>query len=341
MPDVRLNLWRKDLRSVPDSVWERTELETLILADNGLTEVSERLCKLKHLRTLDLGHNQLTSLPQNLGDLTELSDFLYLHDNRLATVPSSIGRLQKLRYLNISDNLISAFPGSICSLSNLIELRATDNQITTLPDDVARLSRLRELHLRNNKLATLPSAIAKLTELRQLDLRGNPLESLPSALVLMPKLEKLDLRWVNSLPSLEWFQFSGGPGLCCLPIAVFASTSSAFRRSRITGNPEVIGSSVRLVSINAQVLTNATSREPGALLRFYDVDLLARADRSSTSAMRIENRCSHIRSQTEWWAHLQYLFLENIGFSQNAHRSSPRKPGESYSERRRKSLVCK
>src|SRR6516162_4330932 len=81
------------------------------------------LCKLKHLRTLDLGHNQLASLPQNLGDLTELSDFLYLHDNRLTTVPSSIRRLQKLRYLNISDNLISAFPGSICSLSNLIELR--------------------------------------------------------------------------------------------------------------------------------------------------------------------------------------------------------------------------
>ena len=204
--DVRLNLWRKDLRKVPDWVWERTELETLILADNGLTEVSEQLGKLRHLRTLDLGHNQLASLPESLGDLTELSDFLYLHDNRLTTVPSSLGRLLKLRYLNISENSISAFPESICGLSNLIELRATDNQLTTLPDGVARLARLRELHLRNNKLAALPSTIGELSELRQLDLRANPVESLPSAIAALPKLEKLDLRWVNSLPSLEWFQ---------------------------------------------------------------------------------------------------------------------------------------
>ena len=73
--DVLLNLWKKELGSVPDSVWEKTTLETLILADNGLTEVSEQLGRLRHLHTLDLGHNQLAALPESLGDLTELSDF--------------------------------------------------------------------------------------------------------------------------------------------------------------------------------------------------------------------------------------------------------------------------
>ena len=63
--DVLLNLWKKELRCVPDSVWERSTLETLILADNGLTEVSEQLGRLRHLRTLDLGHNQLAALPEN------------------------------------------------------------------------------------------------------------------------------------------------------------------------------------------------------------------------------------------------------------------------------------
>src|SRR6516165_6505022 len=42
----------------------RYGLEALILADNGLTEVSEQLGRLRHLRTLDLGHNQLAALPE-------------------------------------------------------------------------------------------------------------------------------------------------------------------------------------------------------------------------------------------------------------------------------------
>jgi hypothetical protein len=37
----KLNLWKRGLGTVPESVWEDTELETLVLADNGLTEVSE------------------------------------------------------------------------------------------------------------------------------------------------------------------------------------------------------------------------------------------------------------------------------------------------------------
>jgi Leucine-rich repeat (LRR) protein len=57
-----LNLWKRGLGQVPDSVWDQAELETLVLADNGLTEVSERIGRLKQLRMLDLGHNQLRSL---------------------------------------------------------------------------------------------------------------------------------------------------------------------------------------------------------------------------------------------------------------------------------------
>ena len=77
-----LNLWKKQLGRVPDSVWEQTELETLVLAENGLTEVPDAIGRLKRLRMLDLGHNTLTSVPEGLGELDGLADFLYLHDNR-------------------------------------------------------------------------------------------------------------------------------------------------------------------------------------------------------------------------------------------------------------------
>ncbi len=48
-----LNLWEKRLGHVPEWVWQRTELETLVLADNDLSEVSEEIGRLKNLRMLD------------------------------------------------------------------------------------------------------------------------------------------------------------------------------------------------------------------------------------------------------------------------------------------------
>jgi Leucine-rich repeat (LRR) protein len=198
-----LNLWKKRLHRVPDWVWERSDLETLVLADNQLSEVSGQIGRLKKLRMLDLGHNGLTHVPDALADLDGLTDFLYLHDNQLTMLPSSLARLTKLRYLNISENAFEVLPESISAMTSLIELRASDNRLASLPDSIGRLARLRELHLRNNQLASLPESIGTLPELRQIDLRGNPLTHLPAAIATLPRLEKLDLRWVN-LPPPAW-----------------------------------------------------------------------------------------------------------------------------------------
>src|SRR5258707_12625052 len=100
----QLSLWKKRLGRVPESVWEQSELETLVLADNELSEVSEQIGRLKRLRMLDLGHNGLTKVPDTLADLDSLTDFLYLHDNRLTSLPPCLEHLTKLRYVNISEN---------------------------------------------------------------------------------------------------------------------------------------------------------------------------------------------------------------------------------------------
>jgi len=95
-----LNLWKQHLGHVPEYVFGLTELETLILADNDLTELPEGIGRLTRLRTLDLGHNALAMLPESIGALVELSDFLYLHDNQFTSLPASIANLKRLRYLN-------------------------------------------------------------------------------------------------------------------------------------------------------------------------------------------------------------------------------------------------
>jgi Leucine-rich repeat (LRR) protein len=124
-----LNLWKKQLGRVPDSVWQQTELETLILADNNLSKLSSQIGCLKMLRMLDLGHNRLPQLPDEIGGLPHLTDFLYLHDNRLTTLPSSFANLTRLRYLNISENAFDVFPECVSSMSSLLELRLTDNRL--------------------------------------------------------------------------------------------------------------------------------------------------------------------------------------------------------------------
>ena len=207
-----LNLWKKQLGHVPEWVWEQTNTETLVLADNDLSEVSGRIGGMRTLRMLDLGHNRLTTVPEALGDLDTLGDFLYLHDNKLGSLPSSLERLTKLRYLNISENAFEIFPECVCGMANLIELRVSDNALSSLPQSVARLSRLRELHLRNNQLTRLPESIGSLRELRQLDLRGNPITELPEPLAALPRLEKLDLRWVTTLASPAWLTDLEGRG---------------------------------------------------------------------------------------------------------------------------------
>src|SRR3954463_13087142 len=203
---AHLNLWKQQLGAVPESVWERTDLETLVLADTGLTEVSSRIGGLKKLRMLDLGHNQLTRVPDAIGDLDALTNFLYLHDNRLTDLPPALARLTRLRYLNISDNRFTTFPDSVCAMAGLVELRASGNQLTALPAAISRLARLRELHLRDNRVAVLPAAIGSLRDLRQLDLRGNPVTALPDEVAMLPRLEKLDLRWVTTLSPPRWIE---------------------------------------------------------------------------------------------------------------------------------------
>ena len=141
MPDPagpHVYLWKKRLGRVPDWVWERTELETLVLADNDLTEISGEIGCLKRLRMLDLGHNQLASVPDAIGGIEALTDFLYLHDNRLSGLPASLARLTKLRYLNISDNALETLPDCVCEMAGLVELTASGNRLTSLTDSIGK-----------------------------------------------------------------------------------------------------------------------------------------------------------------------------------------------------------
>jgi len=78
-----LDLRGQNLTAVPEWVWSLRGLETLNLSENNITSVPDEIARFSRLRMLDLGHNDLSELPDGLGELVNLSDYLYLSDNRL------------------------------------------------------------------------------------------------------------------------------------------------------------------------------------------------------------------------------------------------------------------
>ncbi|MEI8301131.1 MAG: NEL-type E3 ubiquitin ligase domain-containing protein, partial [Chlamydiota bacterium] len=144
--------------------------------------------------TLDLQNLSLTSLPE-IFDYPELHhlQMLYLNDNMLTLVPTSIGELKSLRSLDLNNNKLIELPDSIGHLTNLIALNLEGNELTELPDFLNHLKKLEALYLNENQLTKLPDSIGQLTALEALDLDRNQLTELPDSIRHLTALKSLDL----------------------------------------------------------------------------------------------------------------------------------------------------
>lgn len=100
---TKIDLSKKGLTSIPDSVFEHKDLEQLILAGNRLVRLPAEIGRLKKLKSLDLSANRLMSLPPQIGKLRELEK-LNLSFNQLTALPPQIGRLRKLKQLDMREN---------------------------------------------------------------------------------------------------------------------------------------------------------------------------------------------------------------------------------------------
>jgi len=177
-----------DISSLPEKLFELTQLKELSLSGNQLQVLPEGISKLKHLKLLDLAGNALTQLPTEIEKLQQLRH-LDLAYNHLTNLPQEICQLKSLNYLDCSANQLTRLPLGLFICSELQTLRLGDNDLQYLPEEIGHLYRLNTLDLSNNNLEDLPISICNLKQINELHLNGNLLDMpfhLLSSLVYQP-----------------------------------------------------------------------------------------------------------------------------------------------------------
>ncbi|XP_019727480.1 leucine-rich repeat and calponin homology domain-containing protein 1, partial [Hippocampus comes] len=193
-----LNLYHNCIRSIPDAVISLHSLTSLNLSRNQLSSLPACLCTLP-LRVLNASNNKLVSLPESVGQLRRLME-LDISCNELTTLPRHIGRLRALRELNVRRNLLCVLPEDLADLP-LVKLDFSCNKVSTIPLGYRRMAQLQALRLENNPLQSPPAQIClkgKVHIFKYLSMEASRGDKLADALYL-PAMERLSLMRVDDM----------------------------------------------------------------------------------------------------------------------------------------------
>ncbi|XP_044071868.1 leucine-rich repeat and calponin homology domain-containing protein 1 isoform X6 [Siniperca chuatsi] len=182
---VEADLSKNRLTDVPSEVCHLVALETINLYHNCIRTIPDSIISLQSLTSLNLSRNQLGSLPACLCGLP--LRVLNASNNKLVSLPETIGQLHSLMELDISCNEITALPRHIGRLKALRELNVRRNLLCVLPEDLADLP-LVKFDFSCNKVSTIPVCYRKMKQLQSLQLENNPLQSPPAQICIKGKV---------------------------------------------------------------------------------------------------------------------------------------------------------
>lgn len=189
------------LKTIPEEIFELTNLFHLNISNNLLTEIPREISKLTKLEFLYLEENEIDVLPKELFELSSLEK-IYLSNNRICRIPAEIGNLTKLKHINLAKNLITEIPAEMGNLINLRNFYIEDNRINKIPKEIGSLINLETFYIKGNRIEEIPAEIGKLTNLQLLSLSYNIIEKIPAELCYLSNLRRLFIKnnLISELP---------------------------------------------------------------------------------------------------------------------------------------------
>jgi Leucine-rich repeat (LRR) protein len=147
-------------------------------------------------------NQRLTSLPSSIGNLISLQS-LDLSSNEIKELPAEIVKLTKLKKIDLSANQLRELPANIIELTSLQELNLSNNQLQELPLDIGKLNSLEDLELSYNQFVEIPAAVGNLSSLQTLSICSNPLTEISPVISKLTSLTNLILysNQISTIPA--------------------------------------------------------------------------------------------------------------------------------------------
>ena len=170
-PITRLQI-SENLSQFPPQIFELADtLEILDLSNNCLRDLPDDLHRLKNLKILFLSNNQFDHLPPILAKCPKL-EMIGFKANQISSVAPDSLPIQT-RWLILTDNKIETLPDSMGKLYRLQKLALAGNELITLPTTMAACKNLELIRLSANQLISLPDWLLQLPKLSWLAFAGN------------------------------------------------------------------------------------------------------------------------------------------------------------------------
>ena len=135
-----LDVGQGTVTQLPDWLPELAQLQILFISGNPFTRVPQVVGELSGLTMFGAKGCHITEIPE--GSLPTTLQWLILTHNKLAALPSSIGRLQALQKVSLAGNRLKEIPKELLQWQKLQLLRLGANQLRMLPEWLLELPEL-------------------------------------------------------------------------------------------------------------------------------------------------------------------------------------------------------
>ncbi|KAI3399639.1 hypothetical protein diail_6280, partial [Diaporthe ilicicola] len=162
------------LNTFPTEIFELgSTLEQLDLSGTGLSSLpSDFGQSLPNLKIAFFSQCGFSTFPLVLASCPKL-EMVAFRGNGMASIPED-SLPPRLRWLILTDNKLCSLPRSIGKCERLQKCMLAGNQLQTLPEELQHCRKLGLLRLSSNKLQALPDWLFDMPELAFLSFAGNP-----------------------------------------------------------------------------------------------------------------------------------------------------------------------